>query len=261
MKRPRPRTLLLIAGVGVVLALLLSPRIVSSYWKVRSSNPVRRGTTLARDLGCFTCHGELGRAGIPNPGSDETVPQWDGSVWMMYVGNDEDIRRYIAEGSPQPKDGSGAIGMPAYGDVFDDGDLDDLVAAFKVLSGMVAPARGTPARAGYELARDQGCFACHAPGGAGGLPNPRSFAGFVPGWYGADFEDLVRDRGEFDAWILEGKITRLTEHPIARHFLSRQRLAMPPYAELTGDQLDELWSYTEWLGETEGGHRGEVSPW
>jgi mono/diheme cytochrome c family protein len=180
---------------------------------------------------------------------------------MMYVKSDDDVRRYIAEGSPTPTAGIDAIGMPAYGEVVDEGELDDLVAAFKVLSGMVAPERGTPVRSGYELARDQGCFSCHGPGGAGGLPNPRSFAGFVPGWYGADFEDLVRDRGEFDSWVLEGTIPRLGEHPIARHFLDRQRLKMPAYAGLTREQLDDLWAYVEWLAETDGGHQGEISPW
>ena len=272
MKRPGLRTLLLVTGILLVLIAAGSPWIISGYWRARSSNPVRRGMTRAQELGCFSCHGELGRAGIPIPGSVEDVPQWSGSVWMMYVKNDEDIRRYIVEGSPQPEEAAhgregvhvhehDAITMPAYGDRVGRAELDDLVATFKVVSGMVAPARGTPARAGYDLAREWKCFSCHGPGGSGGLPNPGSFTGYVPGWYGADFEDLVRDRQEFDTWILEGTIPRLSNHPIATYFLARQSVPMPAYRELTREQLDGVWAYARWLKETDGGHRGEISPW
>lgn len=273
MNKPRPRTVLLVAGILLVLVAAGSPWIIAGYWRIRSDNPIRRGLTRAQELGCFSCHGELGRTGIPIPGSKESVPQWSGSVWMMYVKNDGDIRRYILEGSSQQPDEPAhgeegehehqhdAITMPAYGDVIGDGDLEDLVATFKVLAGMVAPARGTPARAGYELARQWNCFSCHGPAGSGGYPNPGSFTGFVPGWYGADFEDLVRDRREFDTWVREGTITRLSGHPIAGYSLARQRVPMPAYRELTADQVDDLWAYAQWLKETDGGHRGEITSW
>lgn len=276
MKTPRLRTVLLALGILAVLIAAASPWIVASYWRARSDNPIRRGIARAQELGCFTCHGELGRSGIPIPRSDEGVPQWDGSVWMMYVKSDGDIRRYIVEGSPRKAESpdhhdaadrhshdhdNAAISMPAYGDVVSDRDLDDLVATFKVLAGMVAPERGTPAREGYDLARQWRCFSCHGPAGSGGLPNPGSFTGFVPGWYGADFRDLVRNRGEFDTWIREGSIPRLSGHLIASFFLERQLLPMPAYEELTPEQLDSLWEYTQWLAETDGGHRGKIASW
>ncbi len=263
MKAPRLRTVLLVLGLAAVLTAAASPWIVASYWRVRSDNPIRRGLARAQELGCFTCHGELGRRGIPIPGGDDDVPRWDGSVWMMYVENDEDIRRYIVDGSPpkSPEERDTAIPMPAYGDVVSANDVDDLVATFKVLAGMVAPERGTSARTGYDLAREWGCFSCHGAAGSGGLPNPGSFTGFVPGWYGADFRDLVRSREEFDTWVRDGSIPRLTEHPIAGFFLERQRLPMPSYREMTQEQLDSLWEYTRWLAETDGGHRAEPVPW
>jgi hypothetical protein len=43
--------------------------------------------------------------------------------------------------------------------------------------------------------------------------------------------------------------------------LARQRVPMPAYRELTREQLDGVWAYAGWLKETEGGHRGETSPW
>ena len=97
--------------------------------------------------------------------------------------------------------------------------------------------------------------------GSGGLPNPGSFTGYVPGWYGADFGELVRDRQEFDGWIRDGTIPRLARHPIAGYFLERQRVPMPAYRDMTTGELDNLWAYFQWLEETDGGHRGEIQPW
>lgn len=274
MRIPHIKSILLALGALVVLAAAASPWIVSSYWRTRSDNPVRRGLARAGELGCFQCHGELGRGGIPNPGGDEDVPQWDGSVWMMYVENDADIRRYIEDGSHFKTSNSathadeedeqnhhGRIPMPAYGDIVSENDIGDLVAAFKVLAKMIRPESGTAAYAGYELAEQWRCFSCHGPAGSGGLPNPGSFTGFVPGWYGADFRELVRNRDEFNDWIREGSIQRLSSDPIANFFLRRQRTQMPPYREFTSEQLDNLWAYTQWLEETDGGHRGEISSW
>lgn len=266
----------LIAGAGmVVLLFALGPWMVSAWWGSRSSNPVRRGVQRAGELGCFACHGEMAQAGIVDPGDpEEGVPGWGGSVWMMYVQNDEEIRKYILDGSLDdhtgPEDSenpegaqasSKAIHMPAYRQVLGGSDLDDLVAAFKVLSGMVKPAGGTPARRGRDLARKWDCEACHGAGGSGGLANPGSFTGFIPGWYGADFEDLVRDRAEFDAWVREGSVTRLNNHFLASRYLDSQRISMPTYRNLRPSELDDLWAYTRWLQETGGGHEGKPAPW
>ena len=257
MARRRRLRWLLVGGIVLLLLAVSAPWIVSAYWRNRSSNPVRRGVALAEKLGCYTCHGELGRSGIPDPLDAGGVPGWTGGVWMMHVENDADIRRIILEGS----ESDGAIGMPAYKDVMDGGDVDDLVAAFKVVSGMTGPPRGSPARAGLGVALDWKCFACHGAAGSGGLPNPRSFTGFVPGWYGADFDDLVHDRDEFDRWIVDGTIPRLANQRLARFFLERQRLTMPAYPETTPQQLDDLWAYAVWLRETEGGHTAEPLPY
>jgi mono/diheme cytochrome c family protein len=279
-KRRNQILLLSLAAVAMLLAAL-SPWIVQGYWSMRSTNPVRRGVARAGELGCFSCHGELGRAGLPDPGEPGSeVPSWNGGVWMMYVESDEQIRNYILYGSRTRPDrressddhgdahshakssaGERAVHMPAYEAVLGSGDLEDLVAAFKVLAAMSLPPSGSPERRGYELARTWGCFACHGPAGSGGYPNPASFAGFVPGWYGADFRDLVRNREEFDAWVREGMIPRFADNPIASFFMRRQRVPMPAYKSLTSRERDDLWAYTRWLEKTDGGYKGGAKPW
>lgn len=259
--------------VAAVLLAVTSPWLISGCWRVRSSNPVRRGVALAGELGCFSCHGEQGAGGIPEPAVDgQTVPGWSGGVWMMYVESDDEIREFILDGETRRQDDphqdhvdhkhdEAGISMPAYRAVLDDVELEDLVATFKVLSGMTRPEAGTAERRGYELARSKRCFSCHGPAGSGGYPNPGSFAGFIPGWYGPDFRELVRSREEFDAWIRNGEIPRLTESRVASFFIRRQRVPMPAYQDLTQGELDDLWAYVGWLGETGGGHRAPVGAW
>lgn len=258
MKRATIRVLGLVL-LAVVLATILGPWTLRAWWSQRSSNPVRRGVARSVELGCFSCHGFEGRTGIADPGHPQGVPAWSGGVWMMYVSSDEEIRRIILEGAePDPPAGAMPeeavpISMPPYADRLDGTDLDDLVAAFRVLAGMSPPPAGSPERRGLELTRKWNCTSCHGVAGSGGLSNPGSFAGFVPGWYGADFDDLVRDRTEFDRWVREGSIPRLRDHPVASFFIERQVLQMPAYPAMTDDELDALWAYIKWLAETDGG--------
>jgi mono/diheme cytochrome c family protein len=264
------RRFLWIAGAAVAALLLVgalvAPDLIRSRWSERSANPVRRGIDLAQELGCFACHGPAGRDGIPDPGfQGGEVPAWSGGVWMMYVQDEAEIREFILDGISSRRSASftaleelerAAIAMPAYRDVLEGTNLDDLTAAFLVLSGMARPPRDTPEGRGHDLARKWQCFSCHGAGGSGGVDNPGSFAGFIPGWYGPDFEELVRDREEFDTWIRDGVLDRLTTHPVASRFLDAQRVQMPPYPDLTDEELDDLWAYVGWLERTEGGIRG-----
>lgn len=261
MKRlPVVVAIVLLALAALVLA---APHAVRAYWEWRASNPVRRGLAIAERSGCFSCHGPMGTRGVGDPGPHGgSVPEWIDGAWAAYVDDAAGVREYVLRGSAlrretpvaaKPSRSRGAIEMPAYAGRLSDEEVRDVVAAFLVVSGMSRPPAGTPAARGHAYAHERGCFACHGPGGSGGLSNPGSMAGFVPGWYGADFRDLVADRGEFETWIREGRSARIEASALGRGFLARQAIRMPAYGEVDPDDLEGLWAYVSWLGDTGGG--------
>ena len=77
------------------------------------------------------------------------------------------------------------------------------VAAVGILSFIRKP-RLTPALRGYEVAQAYGCFACHGPGGTGGVPNPGSEEEVVPAWDGGNAMMYVNNEQEIREWILYG---------------------------------------------------------
>lgn len=245
-----------------------------------------RGYALAEQLGCHGCHGPRGTGGVSNPGSrDGDVPAWDGGTAMMFVRNDDEIREWIMDGKPWrlalrdsldarrraaeakrirdsfPKPGDVALrpkpdapaelplAMPAYRDVIDEAQLEDLVAYYKA----VADFGEMPddARRGYRAANALGCFGCHGPGGLIGVENPRSFKGYIPPWRGSDYEELVKNEDELRAWILDGGIARLTENRAARFFTRRQVIRMPAYRGVMADStLADIERYIGWLSQS-----------
>src|SRR5581483_7336079 len=192
-----------------------------------------------------------------NPGSEEqTVPAFTGQTQMMYVKTTDDLRAYILDGAParkrddpdyRAKMDAAALRMPAYRGFVHDDEVDDLVAYLRATSGQIVPDEARATR-GAELATDLGCFACHGALGAGGLPNPGSLKGYVPGFWGADYDDLVHDDGELRRWIADGELTRISEHPIGRFFFHRQRLRMAAYGRfLPPEDVDALAAYVTWI--------------
>jgi mono/diheme cytochrome c family protein len=220
-------------------------------------DPIRRGRELAGEMGCFNCHGPLGVGGVPNPGSKlDTVPGFREQAPMMFVHNDQEIREYILDGAPATKlkresyrnemDGQ-AVRMPAYREQLQAEDVDALVAYIRATSGLLLPDDPELAR-GEELMRKTGCFACHGEMGSGGLPNPGSFKGYIPGFIGPDFAELVESDDELREWIRDGTIERLARHPIASRFFEAQRIKMPSYkARLSEWEISAIVKYVRWL--------------
>ena len=252
---------------GVLVRILLGLTLAETAWLLYPTLRARlfafedttatRGQRLAATLGCFTCHGPAGSGGTHNPGSEEgSVPAFVERTQMMYVKTTDDLRGYILDGAPQAKRDdpdyrakmeAAALRMPAYRAVVTTEQLEDLVAYLRATSGMVLPEEAKAAR-GAELAGNLGCFSCHGPMGSGGAPNPRSFKGYIPGFWGADFDDLVRDDDELQSWIEKGEISRVADHPIGGWFFRRQVIKMPAYERfLAPEDTEALMAYVRWV--------------
>jgi mono/diheme cytochrome c family protein len=221
------------------------------------TSPALRGRELAEELGCFGCHGPGGRGGVGNPGSKrKKIPPFTGSTLMMYVHDEQEIREYILDGRPKRLADDGdyaaemkaqAIHMPAYRDVLAPGELDFLVAYIRQISGMIESPEG-PARTGAEIADRLGCFGCHGALGMGGVENPGSLKGYVPGFMGADYRELVQSREELREWIREGRLRRVSEHWVGGRFAEGQLIQMPAYKDFLDEaELEALMAFVEWI--------------
>jgi mono/diheme cytochrome c family protein len=249
-----------------IIALLLTVLALENVWffypEIRGlvvqtdESEEARGRRVADALGCFNCHGPGGRGGVPNAGSKlEAIPAWNGGTPMMFAHGDDDLRDYVLDGAPRAKrerdsykaemDGQ-AIAMPAFRGWVSDADVRALIALVRASSELLEPT-DEAAKRGSEVARAKGC-SCHGEMGSGGHPNPGSLKGYIPGFVGRDFTELVRDDAELRGWIGDGGIARLRDDPIASFFLDRQRIKMPRFGRfLAPNEIDDLVAYVRWL--------------
>ena len=250
-----------VVGLAVLVAVaesawLLYPRARSVVLSLEET-PAVRGYRLAAGVGCFSCHGPGGNGGTKNPGSEEgEVPAFGEQTQMMYVKDEQDLREYVLDGAPtrrredadyQAKVQAAALRMPAYRAFVSAAQVEDLVAYLRATSGQVLPDAALAAR-GAEIAGELSCFSCHGPLGAGGIANPGSFKGYIPGFWDRDFDELVRDDGELHEWIGKGELPRISNHPIGRIFFHRQAIKMPRYEDVRPQaDLDALVAYVRWI--------------
>lgn len=248
------------SGVNVAVGLLLCLVSVAGWlawhrWRQPEVTSAMRGEVIAQRLGCLSCHGSGGLGGTPDPLLDaRAIPGWTGGEVQMYARSDQDIREWILYGEPRHLPATlglnrvkGLIPMPAYADVVTPGELDDLLAYFRAVSGW-GPEMPEAAYEGRAIAERLGCFGCHGPSGMGGVGNPDSLTGHIPAWDGREFGELVRDDAELREWILDGRISRLWDDPVARQFLEGQIIEMPAYRDFVSDSdLDTLVGYVRWL--------------
>jgi mono/diheme cytochrome c family protein len=249
--------------VGALLAIALAQTAYLAYPAVRARmlelevTEAARGQRLALELGCFACHGPGGDGTTKNPGSEEgTVPAFTERTQMMYVKTTDDLREYILDGAPRrrredpdyrAKMERAALHMPAYREFVTTSQVDDLVAYLRAASDQIVPDSEEAAR-GAELALELSCAACHGPLGAGGVPNPGSFKGYVPGFWAHDFDDLVRNDEELKQWIADGEIARIVDHPIGGRFFRRQAIKMPAYGRFRSEEdIRALMAYVRWI--------------
>ncbi len=262
---PRPllawlRARLWFGAVLIAAGWLLYPSVRDLVLRVEVT-PAERGYGVALGAGCFDCHGPSGSGGVKNPGSDDgEVPGFTGGTPMMWAKNEEELREYILDGAParkradprhREKTDKQLLAMPAYRGFLSAREIDDLIVYLRAVSGLVTPPDELAAQ-GQEMAYRLDCFHCHGPMGAATSRNPGSLKGYIPGWWGNDFRDLVRSDEELRGWILDGEIPRLRDQPLARYFTRRQRVYMPAYRNfITDQQLQALMRYVRWINQGE----------
>jgi mono/diheme cytochrome c family protein len=262
METTRPgRSRRLLVPLLVVLVLAEAAWIAYPYVRTRvlalEDTPAARGHRLAAELGCFACHGPDGVGGTANPGSDEDeVPAFTEQTQMMYVKSTDDLREYILDGAPKRRRDDpdyvarmkkAGLHMPAYRPFVTAAQVEDLVAYLRATSGQIIPDEDL-VRKGADLAIELDCFACHGALGAGGVPNPGSFKGYIPGFWGDDYDELVQNDEELHQWIADGEIPRIAEHPVGKVFFRRQATKMPAYGGFVkpGD-VEALAAYVKWI--------------
>lgn len=240
-------------------------------------SPVSRGATLAREAGCFACHGRGEEE--PRFNLRQTAPgQWrtksnppllDGELDQMDV-----LVDWIANGVPASEaeqHNNLFIRMPAYKDRLKPGEIEDIAAwilseTLKVrMEDHVKTAETTEPRpltpdevfvAGDRLARRHGCYQCHGELGQGSVANPDSFKRYIPGFQGQDFLKLTAqgDREEVLHWINDGRGRAIESGRLgqfAKKFFDRQAIAMPAYRDqLTAPEKELLADYLLLLNKT-----------
>ena len=241
--------------VGVVLAMaawIAYPAMRARVLAIEETSAAR-GHRLALRLGCFSCHGPGGGGGMPNAGSEEgTVPAFTERTQMMYVKNATDLREYILDGAPRRKredaeyrarSEAAALRMPAYRGYVTEGQLEDMVAYLRAASDQILPDQG-PAVRGAELVTTSGCFGCHGPLGAGGVPNPGSEEGSVPAFTERTQMMYVKNATDLREYVLDGAPRRKREDAEYRARNEAAALRMPAYrGYVTGGQLEDLVAY------------------
>ena len=186
---------------------------------VPESAPVARGADYAAVRGCVACHG------VPENPLADANDQACSDVNML-------------------------SGHPQY-----DVECTDVMAYFETvrLSRNFRRRKhfstDSPLAAGEYLARKYHCFQCHGHLGQGGFKNAKSLKGYVPGYFGSDFDGLTRNSNPDSVrqWILYGMDSAILEKPftgpIAKFFFGRQAVSMPSYKSLDPKEIDILVSY------------------
>jgi len=208
--------------VGGTLAWLARDHLAAEH------SPKERGERAARDLDCWSCHREAATA--PSLFGGSRAP--------------EAIRRALRDRSVHP-----AISPRQ------ETDLAAWVAVVQLEADRAGDpgAAAGPLRSAERLAR-RDCFGCHGELGQGGVSNPGSLKGYVPGFFGRDHDRLTRggDPAVVREWIRDGVPgffrTGLPGCRPALWYTERQQVRMPAYATtLSPREIEALVRYVALL--------------
>jgi mono/diheme cytochrome c family protein len=242
-------SLLVLAAVVLLFLALFKNELFPEY------SPAQRGLLVAEDSGCFNCHVRLDGRGSPNPlkgGSVDQIPNFfterhgiEGIRQWIRNGISDARRRRLA-GSKEREDQ--ALKMPAFAGRLSDSKIEDLVSFVALAQyGQIASRSGNLPR-GEAIARRYGCYTCHGELGQGGVGNPSSLKGYIPGFFGEDFRALTRNgnRQDIREWILDGHSEYFWNQGFAvfspgRFFTRRQAIRMPAFRGfISDDEVEPL---------------------
>lgn len=249
---------LLALGIGGTLFLQIE--------KQPEESPVARGAKLADQAGCFACHGrgeEEPRFNLRQTGPDKWRAKNNPSLGEGEITKAAELVDWITHGvvaDEVEQHKQLFIRMPAYQDRLTAGQISD-IAAWILAEGLKAQvdpgAKAPEAPAGQPLAADQlwvtgdllarrhGCYQCHGQLGQGGVANPDSFKGYIPGFQGKDFLKLTAngDRTEILHWIDHGRGQSIESGllgRLAKKYLDGQAIPMPGYRDQLAAAEKEL---------------------
>jgi hypothetical protein len=190
-----------------------------AYRIVPESSPVARGAEFAEDISCDQCQIDL--IYLQTKESDRECQNKNKISSLLDSGTEcTDVIAYLETGH--------------------------LLRNFK---DRVQNNIDNPVIAGEKLARKYYCFQCHGQLGQGGFKNSRSLKGYIPGYFGRDFETLTRnaDPDSVREWITQGVDPKIFENPftgwIAEFFFRRQAINMPSYKSLDPEEIEILVNY------------------
>jgi mono/diheme cytochrome c family protein len=240
------------------------------------TSPLTRGARLATTSGCFACHAPAEgehrvnfRQVSPGTWKPKSIP----TLTENGIDDAEVLTDWITNGAPAKEAERHKqlfIRMPAYRGFLKAEEIDAICAwilseGIRISQSAAAAAPAETAAtdvaatgtltddqlyiAGDQLSRRVGCYQCHGELGQGGVANPASFKGYMPGFFGSDFAELTdgAKRTEVLYWIDAGRgraIERGAMGRVAKHFLETQAIQMPPYRErLTATEKEILADY------------------
>lgn len=229
-----------------------------------------KGRKVAESAGCFACHGRTDTTTAYNleklirKDKDDEDYETQSVSWFFSdykVRTPQRYRQWIENGLPENKRNdkedleeheNHALKMPAYKKSLSKEEIDNLIVFLTIDNRGYLEKTDKLFSKGEKLARKAGCFACHGELGQGGINNLGSFKGYIPGFFGKDFEILTdgAKEQEIKEWIRDGVSKKFYNQNIlgfkpGKMFTEKQSIQMPAYKEyLTEEEIDTLVQYT-----------------
>lgn len=203
------------AMLVVVFLVAIAPSLHRRWWRFGERSARGAAMEAVQSHGCLTCHP---RSDAGPRWRDDGDPRQSSAVIRDALGRG----RPAAPGMPGP--------MPAFASRVGKGTLNRLVLGAEISAGLVDLPDEPEVRIGMTIAGEMGCFDCHGPMGAGGVVNPGTVGGRVPGFFGASFSGQAESLAGIGGIVRDGRSARRAWWTSWK----RPALDMPAY----GDRLD-----------------------